>query len=455
MNRRDFIQTIAATATLPLAAPGIITATPVDTSPSHRPIQPWYSQDGFGLFICWGISSVANIEIGWGIFEDAGKPNPYWPTTKYDALADQFNPQKYDPDLWMEAAARAGFKYCVFLTRHHDGYALWPSEFGDFGTKQKLNGRDLVKPYVDACRKHGLKVGFYYSPTDWHYNPPGWPHRGFPRRDGEMHHSHPERQGLPKWVDMPLPEVQKYLDQFYVYVKGQVGELLTRYGTIDLLWWDGYEWPDGINLHGEEMERYVRQLQPNIVENDRYFIWGPNKPFGDFNTDFEGKDPAKKPTGAWEQCETICGGWSYRGDPSCKPTSHIVERLVRNRAWGGNYLPDFGPRPDGTMSPKFYTACDELAGWMKYGAPSVFDVTPGPYPEQCDVPVTFKGNVWYVHFLSRKQQTVTLTGTRAPKSAKVLRTGQAAKWKEQGGHVLLALPSVPPTDFDEVVEVTW
>ena len=75
-------------------------------------------------------------------------------------------------------------------------------------------------------------------------------------------------------------------------------------------------------------------------------MWGPDKPFGDFNTDFEGKDPKKPPAGAWEQCETICGGWSYRGeDKGCKPTSHIIERLVRNRAWGGNYLPDFGPRP--------------------------------------------------------------------------------------------------------------
>jgi alpha-L-fucosidase len=455
MNRRDFIQTIAATATLPLVTPGRVTLAGVDTSPSHRPIQPWYLQDGLGLFISWGISSVANIEISWGMYEDAGKPNAYWPPEKYDALAERFDPQNYDPDRWMEAAARAGFKYGVFITRHHDGYALWPSDYGEFSTKQKLYGRDLVQPYVNACRKHGVKVGFYYSPTDWHYNPPGWPHRAFPRRDAEMHHSHPQRQGLPKWADMPLSEMQKYLDQFYVYVKGQVGELLTRYGAIDLFWWDGYDWPDGIDIHGEDMERYVRQLQPDIVENDRYFIWGPNKPFGDFNTDFEVKNPVKRPAGAWEQCETICGGWSYRGEVTCKPTSHIIERLVRNRAWGGNYLPDFGPRPDGTMSPKYYSACDEMAAWMKYGGVSVFDVEAGPYLERSDAPVTVKGNVWYVHFLSRQQLTATLRGVHTPKSAKLLRTGQAATWKEEGDRVLLTLPGAPPTDFDEVVEVAW
>ena len=234
-----------------------------------------------------------------------------------------------------------------------------------------------------------------------------------------------------------------------------MGELLTRYGSIDVLWWDGYEWPDGIDLHGDDMEKYVRQLQPNIVENDRYFIWGPNKPYGDFNTDFENKNPTQKPAGAWEQCEAICGGWSYRGESNCKPTSHIIERLVRNRAWGGNYLPDFGPRPDGTMSPKFYAACDEMAAWMKYGGASVFNVEAGPYPEKCDAPVTVRGNLWYVHFLPHQPQSAALTGVQAPKSATVLRTGQAALWKQQDNHATLTLPSAPETEFDEVVEVRW
>jgi alpha-L-fucosidase len=107
------------------------------------------------------------------------------------------------------------------------------------------------------------------------------------------------------------------------------------------------------------------------------------------------------------------------------------------------------------MSPRYYAACDEMAAWMKHGGVSVFDVQAGPYPEQCDTPVTVKGKVWYVHFLSRQQQSATLTGVHAPKAAKVLRTGQAAAWKEQGDRVVLMLPAVPPTEFDEVVEVTW
>ena len=457
MNRRNFLKSTVISASLWGAGGVPLTSLAgVDASPNHHPIQPWYQKAGLGLFLHWGPSSVGKVEISWGMYEDAGKPNPYWPVEKYAALADRFDPQRYDPDRWMEAAARAGMKYSVLTTRHHDGYALWPSEYGSFSTKQKMHGRDLVKPYVEACRKNGLKVGFYYSPNDWYYNPPGWPNRSYPRRDGELHHSHPQRQGLPKWVNASLTEMQKYFDQFYPYVKGQVGELLTRYGKVDLLWWDGYDWPEGIDIHGEDMERFVRQLQPDIVENDRYFIWGPNKPFGDYNTDFEGRNPGKRPDGPWEQCEAICGGWSYHGENApCKPVSHIIERLVRDRAWGGNYLPDFGPRADGTMSPHYYQVCEEMAAWMKHSGVSVFDVEPGPYPVRCDVPITMKSKVWYLHFLSRPQETATLIEVPPPRGARTLRTGHAAICKSDGNRTLVTLPSTPPGDLDEVVEVSW
>lgn len=454
MNRRNFLQALAASGTLPLAGKALA-AGGTDMRPSHRPIQPWYQQAGLGLFLHWGPSSVGQIEISWGMYQDSAAPNPYWPVEKYYALADRFDPQNYDPNLWMEAAARAGMKYCVLTTRHHDGYALWPSDYGTFSTRQKLQGRDLVQPYVDACRKHGLKVGFYYSPTDWHYDPPGWPNRAFPHRDPDMHHSHPQRQGIPKWVDMPLPEMQQYFDQFYIYVKGQVGELLTRYGAIDLLWWDGYDWPPGIDIHGDDMDRYTRELQPQMVQNDRDFIWGPHKPFGDFNTDFEAKNPARRPAGPWEQCEPICGGWSYHGENApCKSAGHIIERLVRNRTWGGNYLPDFGPRADGTMSPKYYALCDEVAAWMKPNQVSVYDVSGGPFPEQCDVPVTVRDNVWYVHFLSR-QRSARLKQVNEPRTAMLLRSGESVQWQAQADGGVLTLPAGPPTELDEVVELTW
>ncbi|MEN6533402.1 MAG: alpha-L-fucosidase [Bryobacteraceae bacterium] len=422
----------------------------------HRKIQPWFPKAGLGIMMPWGPYTVGEIEGGWGIFQDMAPPNKYWPVEKYMALADQFNPQNYDPNRWMAAAVRAGFKYTVFTLRHHDGFAMWPSDYGEFGTKQHLKGRDLVRPFVDACRKNGIKVGFGYSPTDWLFNPNGWPWRGFPLRDYGFKYRRPERtKGLPRYADMPIEQIQKYFEQLYAVIKGQMGEVMTRYGKIDLLWWDGYDWPVGTDHHGREMEDYVRKLQPEIVMNDRNMIWDKGRTLGDFSTAFENRNPGEPPEGVWEQCEAGCGCWSYVGEyRPCRSAAYIIERLVRNRAWGGNYVIGIGPRADGTMRPAFYDLCDQMEAWMKHSAESVFDVGAGPYPKRADVPVTIKGGTWYLHFLKSEQRTATLTGVPNAASAKILRTGQAAKLKKDGDRVVVTLPDTPQTEMDEVVAVS-
>ncbi len=454
LNRRRLLQSLAAGAGLPALGQN-----PYERAGTSRQggIQPWFHKAALGLFIHWGPCSVGEAEIGWSMFKTMNMPNVHWPPEKYNALADRFNPQNYDPDKWMAAAARAGFRYAVLTVKHCDGYTLWPSKLGEFGVRQKMNGRDLVRPYVEACRKHGLKVGFYFSPTDWNYCPKGWPYKSFPRRDPEFHYPDPRRRGLPKWVEMPIPKLQKnYFEQFYTYTKGQITELLTEYGTVDLLWWDGYDWPDEIDIHGREMEDFVRKLQPNIVQNDRYVTWRGTKTLGDYNTDLEAKDPAQRPPGHWEQCEQICQGWSYRGPKAvCKPASYLLERLARDRAWGGNYLPDFGPMSDGSMPPAYYTICDEMAEWMKHSAVSIYDVDAGPYPAGVDAPVTVKGNVWYVHFLTANQRSATLKGSPVPKSAVMLRTGKPVPWTRDGDDVVLVPEQSDFTPLDDVVAVTW
>ncbi len=458
MRRRAFLKHSAlAGLGLPLAAGQQDTEAfrRISDTVAHGKIQPWFPKAGLGLLLPWGPCSVGEIEGGWGLFRDMEPPNKYWPVEKYIALAGKFNPSNYDPSKWMDAAARAGFRYAAFLLRHHDGYAMWPTEYGDFGTKQHMHGRDLVRPFVEACRRSGLKVGLSYSPTDWLFNPKGWPWRGFPLRDREFLHRRPERVlGTPRYADMPIAQMQKYFDQLFAVIKGQMGEVLTRYGKIDLMWWDGYDWPVGIDHRGQELEDYVRKLQPEIVLNDRNMLWDKGRTLGDYNTSFENRSPSKRPPGIWEQCEAVCGTWSYQGERPCKSAAYLIERLARNRAWGGNYVVSFGPRPDGTMRPVYYEICNQMAGWMKHSGVSVFDVEAGPYPERSDVPVTIKGGTWYLHFLSPSQRSATLQGVKPPTGARLLRTGQSAKWKADGTRVVLTLPDNQPTELDEVVAVT-
>lgn len=415
----------------------------------------WFSRAGFGLFLHWGPSSVGEVETGWGMFRDVAPHDPHWSVEKYNALAARFDPSNYQPDRWMEAAARAGFRYAVFTSRHADGYAMWPSDYGSLGTKQYLQGRDLVRPYIEACRRHGLKVGLYYSPTDWNFRPKGWPWHGFPYRDNTFAFRRPERTfGMPRFVDWPLPRLQAYFEEQHAYVKGQVGELLTRYGKIDLLWWDGYDWPVGIDHHPAETERWVRGLQPGIVINDRNMIWNQGRWGGDFNTAYENRDPEQRPSTAWEQCEAICGCWAWCGEgQACKSAAYLIERLARNRAWGGNYLAGFGPRADGTMAPSYYAICGELEGWMRHSGESVSDVEAGAWPERSDVPVTVRGSTWYLHFLSPQQRSATLRGVPGPRSATLLRIGARARWRRAGDGVVVELPEGPHPGSDEVVAV--
>lgn len=196
----------------------------------------WFPEAGLGLFIHWGLSSVdGHHELSWGMMANCPWKAPQALTpTAYWKLADQFHPQQYHPEKWLQAAKDAGFGYAVLTTRHHDGYALWPSDYGDFSTKNNLDGRDLVGEYVKACRKVGLKVGLYYSPPDFHFNRQymsfGYGSKGTPESPhlGLQH----EPVQLP---DKPAA----FADRYLAYVNGQITELMTRYGKIDLLWFDG------------------------------------------------------------------------------------------------------------------------------------------------------------------------------------------------------------------------
>ncbi len=238
--------------------------------PNPAPGAQWYPQAGLGLFMHWGIHSMIGVQPSWNMIKDYEWGGEYHSREEYYGQAFRFDPQEYHPEKYLQAAADAGFTYAVLTTRHHDGYALWPSKYG-IGTKQYMHGRDLLEPYVKACRDAGLKVGFYYSPRDWHY--PG---------------DRPETEwDVATWGKRgPVKDTvanRQAFEHFFAYVMAQLEELLTRYGKIDVLWLDGMGWY-GIpvqNLQTDKVYAWIRSLQPDIVINDRWGnIVNPDNPEG-------------------------------------------------------------------------------------------------------------------------------------------------------------------------------
>jgi alpha-L-fucosidase len=278
----------------------------------------WFSKAGLGMFIHFGLASLGgNHDLSWSMIRDTkydkdqNNENKIKPTDYFN-LARSFYPIDFCPNKWLKAAKTAGFEYAVLTTRHHDGFALWPSEYGDFSTKNYMNGHDLVKEYVDACRKNGIRVGFYYSPPDWYrgrlFRSWGYSTKG----SKESPHLNVDWEPMEKLAQKPDDFNQKNI----AYVNGQLRELLTRYGKIDYLWFDGGA--------GKEVLLFeeIKKLQPDIIINDR------QHGYGDVMTRyFEGKFPKEKPDFVWEHCfimNNSFGVWGYTKREVAQPNSVLL-----------------------------------------------------------------------------------------------------------------------------------
>ena len=447
-----------------------------------HPDAQWYPGAGLGLFIHWGLSSVKNMDISWPMIPGRaladkkldsaelarvilekdynlnGKP-PVITPNEYWAMATTFNPQQYDPDKWIRAAKEAGFTYAVFTARHHEGFALWPSEYGDFSTKNYMGGRDLVKPFVEACRKYGLKVGLYYSPPNWYFDREymsfiyGKAHTTnptLPKADADLN---------PRKLVKSEEDIKKHQAEYAAMVKGQVIELLTRYGKIDLLWFDGKPpIPNGNNVITADE---IRRLQPGIVINPR--LHGK----GDFVT-FERNPPQKDPGDVWaEFCNTWTNSWANSNTQPFRSNAFVLGQFVSARAWGVNYLLGVGPTADGIFPDAVYTNMKVLQDWMKANNAAVQQVQQLPADETASVPATANGNHRYLfaipafkengkyeqHRLPAKDMTITLKTLHEPKAVSILGVGKKLNFSYVSGLVSIELPATMRSDLVDVVQV--
>lgn len=413
---------------------------------TEHPDAQWFDGAGLGLFVHWGISTVdRGIDLSWGMMADKPWGGGTITPERYFGLAERFDPGRYDPDRWLAAAKAAGFAYAVLTARHHDGFALWPSAHGRFGVRQYLKGRDLVGPFVEACRRHGLKIGLYYSPPDWY-----WHRHHMSFRYGSTGEEGREHYGLRHEPMTTVPPEPASLDQEYrAYLRGQTLELLTGYGQLDVLFFDG----GPAVLSVEE----IRRLQPGIVLNPRAHG------VGDYQTP-ECELPRERPSGWWELCEIwapSCGwGYSDRHPGSShkeyRTVGWLLSRLARVRAWGGNYLINCGPMANGEMPVTYYRRMRELSAWMRHSGESVLGTGAGPYPERCTVPTTVRGDTWYLHVLPNEEGLIRIRGVIAPpRAVSLLRTGEPVRFSLRRGTLTLEPTIYVWTGLDDVFAVRW
>jgi alpha-L-fucosidase len=422
---------------------------------TKHPDAQWFPEAGLGLFLHFGISSVSGeCDLSWGMM----KPDRIgWsrqiaierfglfnmsvciPPSRYWAMAKDFKADRFNPEKFLSAAKKAGFQYAVLTTKHHDGFALWPSKVGDFNIGIYQPGRDLVREFTEGCRKTGIKAGLYYSPPDWYFNRDLMSfNKGQDKIPLDIHHRPfklPERSP---------EEIAAWEEKNRAYVKAQTEELLTNYGKIDILWFDGSA-DNAISV-----ER-IRELQPGILINTR------GLGVGDFKTP-ECKFPEKAQVKDWwwEYCHVgYDGGWGYRNHDGYKPAGWILSEFVKARAWGGNFLPNYGPDSHGELPEVFYKRMEQIAKWREKHEESVSGVEPGPWPEQSDMPVTVKGDTWYVFFDYLNDGWATLKDVKKPLEARLLLTGEAVPFEYGAGTLKIMLPEEMRTTLVDVVAVKF
>lgn len=354
---------------------------PAQKIPTKNQRMQWWREARFGMFIHWGVYSVP--AGSWGGRQIGGIGE--WimnrakiPVAEYQVMAKQFNPVNYDPESWVRMAKEAGMKYIVITTKHHDGFALFDTEASKWNVVDAtMYGKDLIKPLAEACKKYGIKLGFYYSQAqDW--NNPGGSAARKPATEGW---ANPDSVTIDAYTKEhkghwdPAQETKTFAQYIDNVAVPQVKELLTNYGDVAVLWWDT---PTDMTNEAATKLKSLLKLQPAIITNDR--LKRPNFP-GDHKTpeqripnikDLDGND--------WETCMTMNGTWGFKSyDHNYKTPETLIRNLLDIASKGGNFLLNVGPDNLGELPKESIDVLAKMGQWMKVNGEAVYGTKASPW----------------------------------------------------------------------------
>jgi alpha-L-fucosidase len=429
---RAFVLLAGCAIALSTVAPGVAQA-PYRPAAANLAAREWFEDARFGLFVHWGVYSV----LGDGEWV---MNNRRIPIADYEKLPALFNPQQFDPVEWVALAKAAGMKYITITSKHHDGFAMFDSKVSDYTIVSRTPyKKDVLKALAEECRKQGLKLFFYYSQLDWHH--PDY----FPRGRTGADAGRPDQGSWPRYIE---------------YMNAQLRELLTNYGDIGGIWFDG--WWDRPDAEWQLDRTYalIHQLQPQALiganhhrrpfPGEDFQMFEKDLPGGrtaDFNKDSEiGELPL-------ETCETMNGAWGFNlTDRRYKSTRDLVRYLARAAGANANFLLNVGPMPNGRIQPEFDTRLREMGGWMAKNGEAIYGTRGGPIAPRSWGVTTRKGHVVYVHALDVTDKTLLVPPLGAKvTSARFLGTGRRADFSEHDFGVVLTIPPDAVDPFDTVV----
>tara|TARA_B100000809_G_C15137638_1_gene531427 strand:- start:4253 stop:5578 length:1326 start_codon:yes stop_codon:yes gene_type:complete len=406
----------------------------------------WFEEARFGMFIHWGVYSV----LGDGEWV---MNNQNISIKEYEKLPSFFNPTEFNAKDWVKIAKDSGMKYITITSRHHDGFSMFNSKATDYTIVKKTPyKKDILKQLADECHKEGIKLFFYYSQLDWYrddYFPRGRTGTGIKGR------------GEGEWDD--------YID----FMKDQLTELLTNYGEIAGIWfdgqWDQHEW-DGkrfgklkADFKLDEVYKLIHKLQPTaLIGSNHHLSPNPGEDFQMFEKDLPGKGTKDFATSAedignlpLEVCETINGSWGFNlKDRKHKSEKQLIQYLVKAAGYGSNLLLNVGPMPNGKIQEEHIESLKKIGSWVKQNGQTIYKTKRGPIHPTDEIASTQNGNIIYIHLLDEKKKEYFIEGFN-PKIKKIsyLKSNKKVSHKKSNSGLTLTLEEKEINDIDTIIKL--